>query len=551
MTNLHPSLDAATVHTSAQQEAGVIDLQTLSQPGVIGFFTHFEVTEIVAFIGSERPINVLTVLVAEEREEDEVGGLQWLGGRISLSRLKSMKFGVCRYQRTVADVLSAVDQLKAGGDWQLSGNPLRLGSTELMAPQFVPADSNQVVTLNKILKNNFWDGGYVVEIFDHTKTELKPLFDTPEFLLELSEKVSKCIPIKIAEAADRLGNLVFQLPIDLIRTVTTVEKGSETLSVELAWHPSATPRPLTLNCITEFDKLVSGFNVISLVEGVNEVPMPTLVDEHRVTIWDSSTGVILGATRPSSFVQRISLGMSISAKDRIFNLPDGRQERVGLRAAQSNNVIGDAPKPHREWVLKRIHDEEAASLAAQRRFKQYLPVLGNSNAEHLNAIGDLHFLINTYGEGGVWLWDPYLSASDILKTLFYCLHEGAQMRAMCNAQSGRGLTGEKSVQVWIDNQRTAFAGSQSDYNGLDLEFRARHGDAGWDFHDRFLIFPGTREGVLVWSLGISVNQFGKSHHILQRVDNGRMIAEAFSSLWAKLETADHLVWKWPGEARSC
>ena len=551
MTNLDPSLNATTLHISAQQEVDVIDLRTLSQPGVIGFFTHFEVTEIVAFIGSELPINVLTVLVAEEREECGMGGLQWLGGRISVSGLKNMKFGICRYQRTVADVLSAVDQLKTGGDWQLSGHTLRLGSTKLMAPQFVPADSNQVVTLNKILKNNFWNGGYVVEFFDHTKAELKPLFDTPEFLLKLSEKVSKHIPIKIAEAADRLGNLVFQLPIDLIRTLTTVERGTETLSVELAWHPSATPRPLTLNCITEFDKLVSGFNVISLAEGVNKVSMPTLVDEHRLTIWDSITGVILGATRPSSFIQRISLGMSISAKDRIFNMPDGKQERVGLRAAQSSNVIGDAPKPHREWVLKRIHDEEADSLAAQRRFKQYLPVLGNGNAEHLRAISDLRFLINTYGEGGVWLWDPYLSASDILKTLFYCPYEGVQMRAMGNAQSGRGLTGEKSVQVWIDNQRSAFAGCQSDYNGLDLEFRARHGDAGWDFHDRFLIFPGTREGVLVWSLGISVNQFGKSHHILQRVDNGRMIAEAFSSLWAKLETADHLVWKWPEETHSC
>lgn len=527
------------------QELSATYLRTLSEPGVLGYFTHFEVTEVVALFGGNPPVNVFSILVAEERVGPQEDCLQWLGQRISLNGLKGAKFGVCRYTRTVEEVLNAIDQLQLDGSWRLSGHPLRMGSAELMVPQFVPPNSNHAVTLNKILKNNFWDGCYVVEIFDHVKADLKVLLDTPELLLELSEKISKLIPIRIAEAADRLGNLMLQLPINVVRTVTAANRGSQTLSVELAWHPNAAPRPLTLYCITEFDKLVSGFNAIHLNEGLNEVSMPTLADEHRVIVWDESYAVILSASCPSSFVQQISFGMSVSAKDRIFTLPDGREQRVDLRAAQRESWVGDAPRPHKEWVWKRIHDEEAASLAAQRRFKQYLPLSGAGNAEHLKALRDLHFLMDNYGEGGVWLWDPYLNAHDILKTLFFSPHEGVQLRAMSTAQKARGLTGEESVQSWIHNQNLALSNCQSDFRGLNLEFRARHGDVGWDFHDRFIIFPGAREGVLAWSLGISVNQFGKSHHILQRVDNGRLIAEAFESLWNQLGTEDQLVWKWP------
>jgi hypothetical protein len=35
------------------------------------------------------------------------------------------------------------------------------------------------------------------------------------------------------------------------------------------------------------------------------------------------------------------------------------------------------------------------------------------------------------------------------------------------------------------------AGLKSNFRGLHLEFRIRTGSAGWAFHDRFLIFPGT------------------------------------------------------------
>jgi hypothetical protein len=50
---------------------------------------------------------------------------------------------------------------------------------------------------------------------------------------------------------------------------------------------------------------------------------------------------------------------------------------------------------------------------------------------------------------------------------------------------------------------------------------------------------------LVWSLGTSVNSFGKQHHILQKVPDGQLIADAFEDLWRELDQAQHLIWKKP------
>ena len=76
---------------------------------------------------------------------------------------------------------------------------------------------------------------------------------------------------------------------------------------------------------------------------------------------------------------------------------------------------------------------------------------------------------------------------------------------------------------------------------LNLEVRGKIGSNGYGFHDRFLIFP--LETPKVWSLGISVNSLGKSHHILQEVKHSQHILNAFNDLWEKLDKEECLVWK--------
>src|SRR5262249_526548 len=94
-------------------------------------------------------------------------------------------------------------------------------------------------------------------------------------------------------------------------------------------------------------------------------------------------------------------------------------------------------------------------------------------------------------------------------------------------------------------QRAVLQGMTSNLRGLQLEYRIRTGSAGWGFHDRFLIFPATDRAAQAWSLGTSVNGLRTQHHILQRVDDGQRIRDAFAELWDKLDRREHLIWKTP------
>jgi hypothetical protein len=119
---------------------------------------------------------------------------------------------------------------------------------------------------------------------------------------------------------------------------------------------------------------------------------------------------------------------------------------------------------------------------------------------------------------------------------------GSQMREWVRLHSFRP---PPARPTFADHQRAILLGANSNLRGLRLEYRMKTGPAGWAFHDRFLIFPETDNGALAWSLGASVNSVGKQHHILQQVDDGQLVADAFSELWNQLGQAEHLVWKTP------
>jgi hypothetical protein len=103
----------------------------------------------------------------------------------------------------------------------------------------------------------------------------------------------------------------------------------------------------------------------------------------------------------------------------------------------------------------------------------------------------------------------------------------------------------QQTQTFAEKQRETFASTKSNLHGLRLEYRIKTGPAGWAFHDRFLIFPKIDSGALAWSLGTSLNSLGKRHHILQQVDDGQLVMDAFDELWQELNEPEHLIWKTP------
>src|ERR1700733_11439783 len=71
--------------------------------------------------------------------------------------------------------------------------------------------------------------------------------------------------------------------------------------------------------------------------------------------------------------------------------------------------------------------------------------------------------------------NPFLSAEDILDTLFYCPHSRAELRALTAAREPR--RDNRTDQTFADNQRAHFATANSNFRSLRLEYRMKIGQA--------------------------------------------------------------------------
>ncbi len=365
---------------------------------------------------------------------------------------------------------------------------------------------------------------------------------------ELSAAIGEFVPITLAALSDRLGNIAIQLPVTVMMTEFNKTRATGAFTVDLAWSSAFAARPLRASCELEFDGTVSGYAEAAIQAGQTLLPVQPGFGTYRDLIWDDQHQVLMAATGTSGFINAVAVNLNaLNSEPRIFSIRDTEGETktytVGL-VTGNTSVIGDMRADETGGhTRKRMYNNQLHRLAAERIFVQYKPTPGNRDAEHKKALDDLRTLIGQYGREGAWLWDPYLTARDIWESLFHCPYAGSDLRALT---AGREPSSESTnFQVWAERQRLALNSIDSNWRGLRLEYRAKHGPAGFGFHDRFLIFPRAEENALAWSLGTSVNGIGMEHHILQRVDNGQLIRDAFLELWEQLDQPEHLIWKKP------
>ena len=103
-------------------------MSRLIAPGLIGFYTHFEATEIFATQGQEAPFNVFSLLVAEERLPDASEKPRYLNpDRLKIKSLPDWNFGIKRYVNPVEELVLLFDALCDAKEWRGAGQLLRVG----------------------------------------------------------------------------------------------------------------------------------------------------------------------------------------------------------------------------------------------------------------------------------------------------------------------------------------------------------------------------------------------------------------------------------------
>ncbi|MGH7028186.1 VPA1262 family N-terminal domain-containing protein [Brevundimonas sp.] len=502
-------------------------------------------------------MNVLTIATFEEFEtEGPSSCLEWIGRRFPVAGLKGWKFGLARYRRTVPELRAALERRETEGVWAASGYPLATGELTTQPAAFVPSDSYEPVPLNAVLKNNFFNGSYVLELADPEKEKLRPLLDAPTALAELGSVISERGGPALDGVSDRLGNILVQFPIECV--ALRWAKTDSGVEVTLDWSPTTTPRSVTVNCSVEADQTFTGFASATATIGPVMLPVGHCRHPHRLTVWDEGRGVLLAATSPGSFVSAIISRTSSMAGQRRL-LIDGAEVSIAVDDHHSGTTVGTPSKdPNGSWEGRRLYRASRLEMEKSREFVAYGGADESREKGRDRALGDLRWLINRHGEEGVWLWDPYLAAADILETLCRNRHGSAPMRALTEGlqppsnkcatpetTAQKAAAHETALEAWIHAQRQTLESGVVEPVRLNLEFRVSRGMRGWKFHDRFLIFPRAERAALVWSLGTSVNHAGQAHHILQKVPDGQRIEDDFLSLWDGLTDAEHRIWQCP------
>jgi hypothetical protein len=460
----------------------MVTLTGLLERGVIGTYTHFEATEIFAIRKEQdQPVNVFTILVAEDRQGEVIPELSYLTPKpFRLKKaLPDWKFGVIRYVRPIADLTAAVANMADTGQLSTSGKTLFVGKLHEVAPQFVPPDSMASVPWNRVLKNNFWNGSHVFEWSDREKKVLQPFFDDPRLVQELSERVGECVPIMLAALSDRLGNVVVQLPVRAMMSQHHGVRTTGAFNIEIAWAPNVLARPLRGSCELEFDGTVSGYASATIQAPNTSLTVPRGFGTHRIVIWDDFHQALLGATGPSAFINSVVLNMhAVGGEPRTVSIKEAdgsvKPYQVGV-SHKNKSVVGDRTSDDTGGrTQKRLYQDQLDRLMASRAFVQYKPEAGRQEAERQKALEDLRILIRLHGDEGAWLWDPYLTARDILETLFHCPHSGSDLRGLTGAERPAGAA-SGGKQDFMEKQRGELDATQSNWLGLRLEYRVRHG----------------------------------------------------------------------------
>jgi hypothetical protein len=518
-----------------------MDFTTLTTTGNIAFYNSCEVTEIFLCRKSDKTIfNFFTLSVFEEKPYSGFNKF-FLGSRIPVN--KDYSIGIQRYWLTITEAETKFDTLKTRNKWSANGtNFSQFPQLKYLTKQYIPSiDGNRV---NKILKNNYHNGSYTIEFFDEVKTNLDFLLklESLDKLNEISAQIKKIVPIDLSVVRDRIGNFVFQFPITIIDTDSKALPTWDGVDINFSWHNSVSSIP---DCLIQvestFDKNYMGAVIEDYNKSNNQKIIIGNLDQiNHIKIWRKSPTLII-SSHSGSFIRKFDFNMSIiSHEPRLFELNGAMQQvQVASSDKKSKNKKDSSYTIH---INNYLYDAEKKQLEKALSFKQY-------RKGSLGGIEDLQKLIQQKGENGVYIWDPFLSSTDILKTLFYSKTSGVPLKAIGSINDTVKMVYKKkgmSVADIIAEYQVPLNNPNHNNHFLNLEFRIQHTSFGWAFHDRFLIFPsGELKRPQVYSLGTSINSYGENHHILQEVSHPQPVVDAFNELWDKLNKPDCLVWKFP------
>ena len=531
-------IEHENIYRNAKKLRANKDFQQLLTPGNIAFYSGCEVTQIFLFDQlNKKAVNYFTLFALDEIDKIDdkprflLPKLKKIDSRYSLG-VQQKRIPIDTAKRVFEDIQNGI--LNYDESCEISKRLVLLPKT------YVPASSEVFpVLLNLLLKPNYWGDNYIIEFFDESKElfvsdkNARSKFDHINTIV----KSISAIKIDLSTAYDRIGNIIFQFPITILKTKISSEKDSVNLRIQARYHPKVSKaKNLHIEMFTTYDNIISGFNAIDTdSKEINNVLEVGDDNNLNIILSEKETGLILRNSKiiffkSASFCGHIGTGM----EPRTIRFKDGKEEKIELSYL------------HR-FVVPDTHENNYYNIISRR----------NQNNEILLKSGDYKLLksnqrddaleyirkkIRSHSDAAeICLWDPYLTSKDIIETLYF-EDTGIPFRCITSYQKSKKITKAKNFDSFRKEQKLYFMNNSNNL-GVKMKFLAQHGNYGWKFHDRFLIFvpQAPTDLPIVYSLGTSVNIIGKNHHIIQKVTNPKEILENFEELWKSLDNENCIV----------
>ena len=483
------------------------DFEILSEYANVGFYSSCEIINVFISDNEDKQVhNYYTIIVMSDENITKrkksylTKKPQRISKRFSLGILKvrdTKEFAACIYKSLLNNTNCKINLGTT--------SPLNISGLKAIPKQYVQAESTINPKLNAVLKNNFRSGSYILEFFDLSKDVKK--FFTQKEIQEINNKIYDNVPINLVETNDRIGNIIFQFPSQVLslraRTEATEQKLYINIFRDARLNDGRTYKIIVDN---QFDEVLVGHKITEGIHsGELEVTTGNTSGLNNTKIIDEHTGLIV-YMQTFSFMSRMLMDMNSMVGERTL-----QGDRLQISEKSPFSVDFLAPT-WMDSVRNRQHETNLKQIGKELKFIQY----GLLGSERDKALEDIRTLINIEQKSKIYLWDPYLSAQDILDTLYHSTVYNIELKAI-SSKKVKSILDDTSLPLWIASQQHLLSTNGNNF-GINLEYRIQRGEHGFGFHDRFIVFVDDElNTVKAWSLGTSVNTLGKEHHIFREV----------------------------------
>lgn len=462
------------------------------------------------------------------------------------------------------DVLKILQKAIKHQHWEWKEDNAILDDVFLVNPQFIPetdptgsktSNSTLVPIESSLYGSNFMGGYYISELFS-AKTFLGTL--SREENKRIQDVINNAgINFRIERLFDRIGNIVCKIPVESIKHTSTrlspkrgIAGKFELKDVELG------SIECILQIILENDNTIIETRIENLILSKEEPIKEYIIEPNRykntIILSDKKSGIIFySAIRDYAFgsnyyamITPPQFGIQSSLKRKI--VIDGDWKSIGVTNISGigevfvEKEIFEIEKRQHKWTTDYEYEHHF--------FRSFIAGQEKEAVKTLIEICNDKDLLWDLEE--IWLVDPYLSADDILKTVVYCEKYGITIKCLTHIASITGniatrideVEDKSRFETTVDKYKTILKNALSEQNDMKIEFRTVAGMKGIPFHDRYLILKYGMNKSRVWSLGISVNSMGKSHHIIQIVQSPMDVIETIDAIWVQSDSEECLIY---------